>query len=312
MTLPNGPIVDQERITSVYEELKNMEVFLDPNPIEFGPRRFNNRIAQVRALLTRLEQLYLQASEDWHFFRRQITSRTTIYELEKRELMVNDPRCRMGRHQGERGDLADVQLRPQIEEIRELELAAYDLETLMTAIKSRRTDLKDTQLRMREQMKLIEHDLGMGARWGDAAPPMAVSREPDELDTMLNNVDSKLGWTSDDEKTPEEEEEEEDEVPSEESVLAESTPTSPPVEPEPFVPEEHPVLEFEPYTDFSNSILDDNSAPPKETVPELSSTEDEINDFFDTLDNVPSERPIAQSSSALDGIDDLIATLANE
>ena len=164
-----APVVDPERIARTYSELKKMEIRLDPNPIEYGPKRFNHRIAKTRAMLTRLEQIFLQTSEDLHYFKRRISAKTALYELDKRDLMINDPKCRVGRSQGEREALADVQLRPEIESLQTLILAAQDLESLMVVIKSKRTDLKDIQGRMREQMKLINMTSGW-APGGEATP----------------------------------------------------------------------------------------------------------------------------------------------
>lgn len=328
---PASPTIDIDRIAATYEELKGMEVELDANPIEFGPKRFNNRIAKVRSLLSRIEQIFLQTSEDWHYFKRIVNAKKSIYELEKRELMVNDPRCRMGRHQGERGDLADVQLRPQIEAIRVLEQAVYDLEILMVAIKSRRTDLKDAQGRMKDQMKMIEHDLGMGARWGDTAPSNPTSREADELDTMLSNVDKKLGWKSDDEQVSleaEEEESDEDEVEEtlteavtveeevgaliDEIVSVTEEPASPAA---PFQEETAPVLEFAGGSESETAlpILEEGGVSESPSNPEASATESEIDEFFANFDFEQSQSKSAPKSHlVVEGIDDLIATLANE
>ena len=235
---PRNPTVDLDRISEVYAELKTMSIQLDPNPIDLGPRRFNNRIAQVRAMLTRVDQVFLQLSEDLHYYKRKINAKKTMYELEKRDLMVNDPKCRVGRHQGEREALADVQLRPQIEELRDLELASVDLETLITVVHAKRTDLKDIQSRMRDQMRLIEHDIGMGARWGDRAPGQNVSTDADGLDALISDVDSRLGWKSDDERqAPEPVELDEDEVAETEETATPAAKTAEPVE--------EPVLEFD-------------------------------------------------------------------
>jgi hypothetical protein len=222
-----APQVDLDRISATYSELKRMQVKLDPNPIEFGPKRFNTRIARVRAMLNRVDQIFLQTSEDLHYFQRIINAKQTLYELEKRELMVNDPRCRVGRSQQEREALADVQLRGQIEEIIELKQSTHDLETVMVSIKSKRADLKDAQGRMRDQMKLIEHDLGMGARWGNHAPSANHHEDADQLDDMLKKVDQDLG-IEEDEEEEEEEEEETEEVEDEEDAEPE-----PKLEPEP-------------------------------------------------------------------------------
>lgn len=184
------PIVDSDRIEQVYEELRNLEVTLDSNPIDYGPRRFNAKIAKVRSMLNRVEQLFLQTSEDLHLFKRVINAKRGLYELEKRELLVRDPKCRMGRSQGEREAFADVQLRDAIEELQRLERCVFDLETVLGSIKSRRVDLKDAQARMRDQLKMIEHDLHMGARWGGSSNFSCVSGEG--LDDLLANVDKQM------------------------------------------------------------------------------------------------------------------------
>jgi hypothetical protein len=319
---PRNPVVDLDRISEVYAELKTMSIHLDPNPIDLGPRRFNNRIAQVRAMLTRVDQLFLQISEDLHYYKRQINAKKTIYELEKRDLMVNDPKCRVGRAQGERADLADVQMRPQIEELHNLELASVDLETLITVVHAKRTDLKDIQSRMRDQMRLIEHDIGMGARWGDRTPGQNVSTEADGLDALIQDVDSKMGWKSDDERsTPEPVE-----VDEEESAETEEVVTT--------APAQEPVLEFDPADEVSTIVIDDTemqreeislpsalmddgqsaSDAKGEDLPDASTSEEEVDDFLSSISATTAMPPKGRKKAELmlEGIDDLIASLAND
>jgi hypothetical protein len=325
------PLVDDERIQDTYTELKGMQVQLDPNPIEYGPRRFNNRIAQVRAMLNRVEQLSLQASEDLHYFKRIINAKKSLYELEKRELMVKDPTCRVGRSQGEREAIADVRLRSQIESIQELEAAAHDLETIMLSIRSKRTDLKDAQSRMRDQMKLIEHDISMGARWGnrDVVSPNAVaSGSTDDLDNMLDNVDAALGWSGED-VPPEpivglgtvEEEEEEDE----EEALVVATPAPKPLKSSPrATPRLEPVLVLVPTALAVPDAIEEEMGDPLEAAftgsgtskqfgdGELATMSD-VNSFFSSGAEMIVDAVLVDSGiSPNDGIDDLIASLVND
>ena len=297
------PIVDLDRIAETYGELKKMEVPLDPNPIEYGPKRFNNKIARVRTMLSRVEQLFLQTSEDLHFFQRLINAKQTLYELEKRELMVNDPRCRVGRAQQERADLADVQLRAQIEAIQHLELAAHDLETVMVSIKSKRTDLKNIQSRMKDQMKLLEHDLGMGARWGSNAPPSAVGASVNEIDDMLAAMDKGLGIV-------ETEDEEETEDTTEDTTEEDPSPQAPELEPVLVFGEEEATEEAEA---VDAPLPDDDS---EGEMPANEQAQDEADDFLDALNAGTSEdEEMTPSDGASDdesGIDDLIASLADD
>jgi len=308
-----APVVDLERIGRTYAELKDMEVKLDPNPIEYGPKRFNNRIARVRALLNRVDQIFLQISEDLHYFQRDINARRTLYELEKRELLVNDPRCRVGRSQQEREALADVQLRDQIEKIQNLEAQAHDLETLMISVKSKRTDLKNVQGRMKDQMKLIEHDIGMGARWGGDGGPSLLSDGVKEIDEMLASVDERMSWTDEgDEVAPTSGKDATADEPDEDDEEVEASDDQ---DPAPQASEE-PVLEF--------------GAPDGEAVPDIAellpSTEEQTplpddgveRDADDFLTNFDPETEDGEESAeggeapTSDGIDDLIASFADD
>lgn len=321
------PVVDDERITETYEELKGMQVELDPNPIDFGPRRFNNRIAQVRSMLNRVEQLSLQASEDLHYFKRIINAKKGLYELEKRELMVKDPTCRVGRSQGEREALADVRLRSMIEEIQALEASAHDLETVMISIRSKRTDLKDVQGRMRDQMKLIEHDISMGARWGNREPMVvgaAVSASTNDLDDMLADVDKGLGWDGDKAPEPivgledvsEEDEEDEEEAPAP-PVVEKPAPAkpkaakakTPPREPVIIlIPPVASVEEKDDVSDVLEAAFSGRGDVPQFGDGSLAATTD-VDSFLSDLDDA---KPARIEVSSNDGIDDLIASLAND
>lgn len=341
---PTVPEVDLDRIRSTYSELKKMQVHLDPNPIEYGPKRFNNRIARVRAMLNRVDQIFLQTSEDLHYFQRVINAKKTFYELEKRELMVNDPRCRVGRSQQEREALADVQLRSLIEEIVGLEQAAHDLETVMVSIKSKRSDLKDAQTRMRDQMKLIEHDISMGARWGSNASLTPEASAANELEDVLAVMDNDMG-VSDEED--EEEEEEGEEAEGEEAVEEEETPPEPnppkkakpkqaktKTKPEPEPEEGDSLLDFldqssegSSHTTNEEPVLvfgeKDNPSPEEidilgnaeaKSLPDADHTQEAADTFLEELDPDAEDSADGEVSSTEDalGIDDLIASFADD
>jgi hypothetical protein len=329
------PIVDLERIRDTYAELKRMQVKLDPNPIEYGPKRFNNRIAAVRAMLNRVDQVFLQVSEDLHLFKRIINAKRTLYEFEKRELMVNDTRVRVGRSQAEREALADVQMRDTLEDLAELERAAHDLETLMISIKSKRTDLKDAQGRMRDQMKMIEHDISMGARWGDkiaTTPVSSVSAQGEDLDSMIAGVNSSLGIVdeddeeedeADDETEDSDEDGEDEEEEEEEEVVADDAKH----DPSPHA--EDPVLIFGETGLSEEEEDDDEKMESKEDesddiekllpgddedgeLPEDTSSSEDVDSFLESIGDEDEAEDEEEDEDDVSGIDDLIASLADD
>lgn len=203
MTEETLPKIDPERINEIYAELGQMEVRLDPNPIEFGPRRFNNKIERVRSHLNRAEKIFLQISHDLHMYKRAYLSAKTEYALEKNDLLLTDPEVRMERSQREREAKADNLLRKFLDRMRDLELASYDLEQLMVVVTAKQRDLKNVQGQMRQQMKMIDQDIAMGSRWGNRAPgnnqdSSQASLGSDEVSSMLEDLDRAIGVDSDD------------------------------------------------------------------------------------------------------------------
>ena len=51
--------VDLEYINKVYTELSLMDVQLDPDPIEFGPSKLNNKTAEARKYLSQTEKIFI-------------------------------------------------------------------------------------------------------------------------------------------------------------------------------------------------------------------------------------------------------------
>jgi len=282
---PELPIVDAARVTGVYEELKRMQIKLDSNPIEFGPRRMNANIAKVRSQLDRVEQIFLQVSQDLHVYKREFNETRALYELEKNNLLFNDLDVRSERSQKEREGKADTKLRTYLDKMRTLELRVYDLEQLMVVIKAKRTDLKDKQGRMRDQMKLIDHDLSMGARWGSKAPPATVDGGAD-IDSMLSQLDSSSGYSDDDEEEAPDQELPENKIP----------PKANPVEAKKIT--EVPELDVD-------SFLPQEGA--KGTDLEIQSSQEDTDSFLEQLDT--SKKPSAANLPQHDTIEGLIDTL---
>lgn len=281
------PLVDQDRVNAVYEELKTMQVELDPNPIEFGPRRFNTKIAQVRAQLDRVESLFLQVSQDLHTYKRKFNETNSIYELCKNELMLNSLEVRQERSQKEREAKADTKLRKFLDRMRELELKVYDLEQLMVVIKAKRTDLKDKQGRMRDQMKMIDQDISLGSRWGSKTPPAAVaSTAPDtDISSMLTQIDQDNGYSDD-----------EDEEGAEEEASPEPEQADPP---EPKVSGKVDV----------NSLIPEEGSKTKVSLSEEG--KEDADSFLDGFEPEKKKEPVLSNPYASGSIEDLIGDLVD-
>ena len=168
MSLPN---ISAEYIDKVFSALGSMEVLLDENPLDYGPRRLNNKVAEARRMLSDTENIFLSVSKAIQKYRSAHRSAQTQLNLEKKSLMANDPETRAGRNLATQDAIASMKLRGQVEEVEVLQATLEDLDTLITVIKSKRSDLKDIQGRIRDQIKLCQEEIGLGSRWGSKPPP---------------------------------------------------------------------------------------------------------------------------------------------
>ena len=158
--------VDLDYLNSIYTNLSKMDVQLDPDPIEFGPSKLNNKTAEARRYLSQTEKIFMEVSQNLHKYKRDLLISETQYKLEETRLMANDPHVRSGRSQQEREALASTQLVHIQSKINSCKLAVHDLEDVLKVIKAKRTDLKDLQGRIRDQLKLCQEQIALGQRWG--------------------------------------------------------------------------------------------------------------------------------------------------
>lgn len=161
------PQIDADRM---FNELGDLRVELDDDPLVFGPKRLNAKTAQVRRMLDRCETLFLDVSRKLQAVRRAMRVAETDFDLAKKDLFANDPETRAGRSVSDREAIAAGKLESEIRSIHELNLAAEDLDAVLVVIKAKRVDLKDTEGRLRDQIRLCSEEIGLGGRWGSKVP----------------------------------------------------------------------------------------------------------------------------------------------
>lgn len=212
----DAPVVTSDRIDSMYNQLSTMRVALDADPLEFGPKRLNAKIAECRGALSQCEQLFLAVSQDLHWYKRRHRLETATHALKVQELLTNDPEVRAGRNVTDREAVANIKLRSSKELVDKLHFAVEDLEAVLGVVRTKRDDLKDTQGRLRDQLKVCQEEISLGARWGtrqrprqepvsSAPTPEPVDKAGESLDAMMDDVLNRQG--ADVTEEPQEEEE---------------------------------------------------------------------------------------------------------
>lgn len=175
MSLASDPALDPSRIDDIYNSLGEMHVELDADPLELGPKRLNEKIAQCRGMLSRCEKLFLDLSQYLHRYKRQHRVASADFKLRMRDLLTNDPEVRMGRNVTDREAVAATKLRSEAEEIDRLTANVEDLEAVLTVVRAKRADLKDVQGRLKDQLKVCQEEISLGGRWGRSIPTKRIS-----------------------------------------------------------------------------------------------------------------------------------------
>lgn len=160
----------QDDSDRIFTELGTLRVELDDDPLTFGPKRLNNKTAEVRRMLDRCETLFLDVSQKLQRVRRNLRMSETDLDLARKNLFANDPETRAGRSVSDREAIAAGKLEKEIRNVHELTLASEDLDAVLVVIKAKRADLKDTEGRLRDQIRLCSEEIGLGGRWGSKVP----------------------------------------------------------------------------------------------------------------------------------------------
>lgn len=163
-------LMESDQTGDLYDRLAALQVELDDDPLSYGPKRLQGKIAQSRRALHECENIYLVVNQRQHKARRELRAKRVGLDMAVKFLLSNDPDVRAGRNVHDRDALAAVKLKDEWLEVRKWEQMVEDLDNLMNVTKAKRTDLKDVQGRLRDQIRLCQTELDLGGRWGSKLP----------------------------------------------------------------------------------------------------------------------------------------------
>jgi hypothetical protein len=183
----------------IYKELSSLEVALDNNPLAYGPKRLNMKVAQVRRALARCEKLFLDVSQKLQTNKRAHTIAKTDVALGKAHLLANDPDTRANHSISDRDAVATGKLRKEIDLMNTAALLVQDLEATLIVIKAKRVDLRDAEGRLKDQERLCREEISLGSHWGSENPEAQIDlrsgraySDVSKLDAMLGSVDGEV------------------------------------------------------------------------------------------------------------------------
>lgn len=296
------PVIDEAYTRRIYDSLTAMEVELDSDPLQYGPKRLNGKVAATRRHLSRCQQIYMQMADDLQRLNRAHRSLKLDYDLQMQDMLSNDPDVRSNKNIRDREAVANTKLRVEREQMSQIEMAQSDIESVLSIVKAKREDLKDIQGRIRDQVKLCQEEIGLGSGWGSRPPPMTpdaispdrprvnVERlEQHQQTTAMFGSGTVAGITD-----------------LEAYVLSETGGSESDTEPEAEIAE--PVSDSAEVTPEPETVLPDI---PVSAPPVASTTKSEIDHFFENLDtSVLATKPKHTASQASElNFDDLLSLM---
>lgn len=182
------PVVDEDRVKSIFSRLERMDVQLDQDPLQYGPKRLNGKVATARQMASECERIYMSVSKDLQLLKSLHRQAELDFNLQMQYLLTTDAEVRSNRNIRDRDAAATMKLRDEKEAIDEMEVAIQDLVMVMSVVKAKRADLKDIQGRLRDQMKLCQEELGLGAHWGSKPAPGSYTPDIDAAPKTAKSV----------------------------------------------------------------------------------------------------------------------------
>lgn len=191
------PPLDPRVADDIFTELIDLEVGLDADPLVYGPKRLNGKIALARKQTARCERIFLDVSQRLSHYKRSFRAAELMLDLEKKNLLANDPEVRAGRAVAERDAIASGKLKAEVTAVYNATHAVADLEAVLAVVKAKRSDLRDIQGRLRDQIRLCQEEISLGSRWGSKSPRgtelepgqgFADGADVEEIDQLIQSV----------------------------------------------------------------------------------------------------------------------------
>ena len=92
------PTIDEAYTRRIYDALTAMEVDLDSDPLQYGPKRLNGKVAATRRHLSRCQQIYMQMADDLQRLNRAHRALKLDYDLQLQDMLSNDPDVRSNKN----------------------------------------------------------------------------------------------------------------------------------------------------------------------------------------------------------------------
>lgn len=161
--------MEDARVEEIFERISNIDIELDYDPIERGPKHLNQMVARCRNYTTEVQKYMRECQMHIRQVERELLRAKADFELQFNHLMANDPEIiqMRGLSRADREALANTKLQEEVVNINGLDQALTDAKHVETVIDSKLRELRDVNRDIRLQKQLIQSEIETGAMWGN-------------------------------------------------------------------------------------------------------------------------------------------------
>lgn len=190
--------LDEDKIDAIFDRCEEIEISLNEDPIQMGPKYLNEMVAITRNYMNEVQKYEREIIRQKCALERILNKKTTEYEMRSNDLMSNNEEVRSQSSVSDRKAKVASILSDLNTEIKELESRLTDLGHAESYVSSKIRELRDVNRDIRLQKRLIEDEITVGAHWGDDNTKDFTAKHHEAKDILLDS-----------DEEPEEEEEEE-------------------------------------------------------------------------------------------------------
>ena len=136
----------EERIDEIFNFIEESNIDLDEDPIRKGPKYLNKMVAETRNLSNHIQKYEREVAKEKLSFERALNKKEAEFELQKNDLMSNDPSVMNKSSVKDREAAVHNMLKDLVEEIQNIKNNLTDLGHVETVINSKIRELKDCNL----------------------------------------------------------------------------------------------------------------------------------------------------------------------
>jgi hypothetical protein len=175
-----------ERVETIYNELADLVVELDRDPVGRGPGYIQDLISKTRGFLNKTSVYHQEVMREQYELERDLVAQEAAFDVSSDALLADDNRVTRLPNIDDRKAMINLILREDRVKIQDLKRRVRELGMIEKVIKSRQKELDNTMAAIRMQKSLMDTEVRAGSFYGDETN---TSRNRSGIVTTQDDID---------------------------------------------------------------------------------------------------------------------------